>query len=253
MREGAQNSRLSIGHWVIAVAVAVLIGGLISQAHRSTPPASSSSPSFIAIMLGRLSGFLNASRPSQTAMSGSVIPTVATALASYEVTSKNTESSGKVEVATFANGCFWGTQHLFDHYYGPKGGVIKTDVGYIGGNDKFKNPTYNQVCSGTTGYAEACKVEFDPERVGYAELVEFFYRSHDPTTVDRQGADKGTQYRSVIFTQSLEQAEIAKKVTAEVDEKYFKPKGQRIVTGIESAPTWYTAEAYHQVHISPYI
>ncbi len=76
-----------------------------------------------------------------------------------------------VEVATFANGCFWGTQQLFDKYYGAKGGVIATHVGYIGGDEKFKNPTYRQVCSGETGFAEACKVEFDPARVGYAELV----------------------------------------------------------------------------------
>ncbi|KAG8876113.1 Peptide-methionine (S)-S-oxide reductase [Tulasnella sp. 332] len=211
-------------------------------------------------------------------MSGPVIPTVPTALASYEITSKNTEPSGKTEVATFANGCFWGTQHLFDRYYGPKYGVIKTAVGYIGGSDKYKDPTYRQVCSGTTGFAEACKVEFDPERVGYAELVEFFYRTHDPTTVDRQGNDRGTrafyiafsfslyidrkyrymssgplsvtEYRSVIFAQSPEQTEIARKITKEVEEKYFDPKGQRIITGIESAPTWHTAEEYHQVSLS---
>lgn len=76
----------------------------------------------------------------------------------------------QVEVATFANGCFWGTQQIFDKYYGPTRGV-KTMVGYIGGDEKFKNPSYRQVCSGDTGYAEACKVEYDPELVGYAELV----------------------------------------------------------------------------------
>ncbi|KAG8846455.1 Peptide-methionine (S)-S-oxide reductase [Tulasnella sp. 330] len=197
-------------------------------------------------MLSRLTRLIHSTNNPSQAMSGPVIPTVPTALASYEITSKNTEPSGKTEVATFANGCFWGTQHLFDRYYGPKYGVIKTAVGYIGGSDKYKDPTYRQVCSGTTGFAEACKVEFDPERVGYAELVEFFYRTHDPTTVDRQGNDRGTQYRSVIFAQSPEQTEIARKITKEVEEKYFDPKGQRIITGIESAPTWHTAEEYHQ-------
>jgi len=195
-------------------------------------------------MLGRLSSLLHA-RP--TVMPGPVVPTVPTALAAYEATSTNTEASGKIENAIFANGCFWGTEQIFKANYGKRG--VQTEVGYIGGDDKYKNPTYKQVCSGATGFAEACKVEFDPSLVGYAELVEFFYRTHDPTTVDRQGNDRGTQYRSAIFAQSPEQTEIAKIVTAEVDEKYFKPKGQRIVTGIGSAQTWYTAEQYHQKYL----
>ncbi|KAG8914541.1 Peptide-methionine (S)-S-oxide reductase [Tulasnella sp. 408] len=186
--------------------------------------------------------------PAQKVVPGSLIPTVPSAIASYETTSKNTEASGKVEVATFAHGCFWGTQEVFDKYFGPTRGV-KTTVGYTGGEDKFKNPTYRQVCSGSTGFAEACKVEYDPTLVGYAELVEFFYRTHDPTTPNRQGNDRGTQYRSAIFTHSPEQTEIARKVTEEVQAKHFTPKGLKIVTAIDDAGTWYDAEAYHQKYL----
>ncbi|KAG8908793.1 Peptide-methionine (S)-S-oxide reductase [Tulasnella sp. 403] len=201
-------------------------------------------------MLNRLTRLLYTTTPTaQTTMIGRVVPTVPTALASFETTSKHTEGSGKVEVATFANGCFWGTQQIFDKHYGTKHGLISTNVGYTGGDDKYKGVTYRQVCSGETGFAEACRVEFDPDLVGYAELVEFFYRTHDPTTKDRQGNDTGTQYRSAIFTHSPEQEEIAKRVTQEVDEKYFAPKGKKIVTLLEPAREWYTAEAYHQKYL----
>jgi len=200
-------------------------------------------------MLNRLTRLLYTAVPaSQSIMSGSVVPTVPSALASYEVTSKNTEPSGKVEIATFANGCFWGTQQIFDKYYGPDRGV-KTRVGYTGGDEKYKNPSYRQVCSGETGYAEACQVEFDPALVGYAELVELFYRTHDPTTKNRQGNDSGTQYRSGIFTNTAEQEEIAKTVTDEVQAKHFDPKSKRIVTIIAPAGQWYTAEEYHQKYL----
>ncbi|KAG8916831.1 Peptide-methionine (S)-S-oxide reductase, partial [Tulasnella sp. 417] len=158
------------------------------------------------------------------ALSGSLAPTTPLAIASYETTSKNTEPSDKVELATFANGCFWGTQELFDKYFGPTRGM-KTTVGYTGGDEKFKNPTYSQVCSGTTGFAEACRVEYDPALVGYTELIE---------------------YRSTIFTHSLEQTQIAHKVTEEVQDKYFSPRGLKIITAIVDAGTWYDAEAYHQ-------
>jgi len=182
-------------------------------------------------------------------MSGPILPTVPTALAAYEARPQNPPSA-PADYAIFANGCFWGTQQLYDKAdFGSEKAVIKTYVGYIGGNDKFKDPTYRQVCSGSTGFAEACKVEYDPTKVSYAELVEFFYRTHDPTTIDRQGSDRGSQYRSAIFAHNSEQMEIAKKVTAEVDEKYFEPKGQKVVTAIETAPTWYNAEEYHQQYL----
>jgi len=157
-------------------------------------------------------------------------------------------SSTQGEVATFASGCFWGTEHIFLKDYKNKG-IIKTTVGYTGGDDNVKNPSYKDVCTGRTGHAEACKVEFDPEVLPYEELVEFFYRTHDPTTVNRQGGDTGTQYRSAIFTNSDEQAAIARRVTNEVQKKHFDPIGKRIVTTIQPAGVWYDAEDYHQEYL----
>ncbi|KAF8320690.1 methionine sulfoxide reductase A [Clavulina sp. PMI_390] len=149
------------------------------------------------------------------------------------------------EVAVFANGCFWGTEHIFQKYY--KEVDIKTEVGYTGGN--ATDPNYRQVCSGSTGHAEACRVEFDPSKVSYAELVEFFYRTHDPTTLNRQGNDRGTQYRSGIFYSTPEQKAIAEQVTKEVQEQYFSPKGESIVTAIVEAGPWWSAEKYHQMYL----
>ncbi|KAM0754786.1 methionine sulfoxide reductase A [Meredithblackwellia eburnea MCA 4105] len=145
------------------------------------------------------------------------------------------------EQAIFANGCFWGTEHMFRKHFGNKG-LLDAKVGYIGGS--AEDPSYKQVCTGQTGHAEALKVTFDPSKVSFAELVEFHYRMHDPTQVDGQGPDRGTQYRSGIFTTSPEQAEIAKKVTAEVKEAHFKD--QTIATVIQPAGKWWDAEDYHQ-------
>ncbi|KZV97174.1 peptide methionine sulfoxide reductase [Exidia glandulosa HHB12029] len=155
------------------------------------------------------------------------------------------------ETATFASGCFWGTEHIFVKHYGNGKGILKTSVGYTGGHPSPANtkPTYREVCSGSTGHAEACRVEFDPSKVTYAQLVEFFYRTHDPTTVDRQGPDTGTQYRSAIFYHSEEQERFAKQVTEEVQKKHFEGKGMKIVTKIEPASDWYDAEDYHQMYL----
>ncbi|KAG1807170.1 peptide methionine sulfoxide reductase [Suillus subaureus] len=153
------------------------------------------------------------------------------------------------EIATFAGGCFWGVEHIFLKEYPPSQnkGILKTSVGYTGGLEKAQSPTYREVCTGTTDHAEALRIEFDPSIVQYGELVEFFYRTHDPTTLNRQGGDVGTQYRSTIFTHSPEQSKIAKDVTQKVQEEHFK--GQKIVTGIEEAGQWYDAEEYHQLHL----
>ncbi|KAH7099718.1 methionine sulfoxide reductase A [Auriculariales sp. MPI-PUGE-AT-0066] len=155
------------------------------------------------------------------------------------------------ETATFASGCFWGTEHIFVKHYGPKTGkgILKTAVGYTGGNEDASSPSYREVCSGTTNHAEALRLQFDPEKVSYAELVEFFYRTHDPTTANRQGGDVGTQYRSIIFTHTPEQHQTAQNVTAEVQAKRFDPKGQKIVTEIVPAGVWYDAEDYHQDYL----
>ncbi|KAG0017516.1 Peptide-methionine (S)-S-oxide reductase [Entomortierella chlamydospora] len=153
------------------------------------------------------------------------------------------------EKATFAAGCFWGVEKAFQKHY--KDEYIKTRVGYIGGTDK--NPTYHKVCTGITNHAEALQIDYTPnEKINYPALVEFFYRMHDPTTLNSQGPDRGTQYRSAIFYHSPEQEEIAKRVTAEVQEKHYA--GKKIVTQIASAGTWYDAEEYHQKYLdkNPY-
>lgn len=159
--------------------------------------------------------------------------------------------SRPTELATFASGCFWGTEHIFLKHFPPaqNKGIVKTAVGYTGGKADVTSPSYDQVCSGATDHAEACKIEFDPEIVKYEELVEFFYRTHDPTTVNRQGGDTGTQYRSMIFTHSAEQQSIAERVTDEVQKKHFDPKGKKIVTVIESAGPWWNAVDYHQEYL----
>ncbi|KAG1718723.1 peptide methionine sulfoxide reductase MsrA [Suillus paluster] len=153
------------------------------------------------------------------------------------------------ETATFAAGCFWGVEHIFLKEYPPSQnkGILKTSVGYTGGLESAQTPTYREVCTGTTNHAEALRIEFDPSTINYGELVEFFYRTHDPTTVNRQGGDAGTQYRSAIFTHSPEQRTIAEEVTRKVQEEHFK--GQTIVTEIEEAGPWYDAEEYHQLYL----
>ena len=140
------------------------------------------------------------------------------------------------EKATFAAGCFWGVEEAFD---GVKG-VDSTRVGYAGGNKP--NPTYKNVCSGDTGHAEVVEILFDPKKISYEELLKIFWKIHDPTTVNRQGPDVGTQYRSAIFTHSSEQEKIAKASKEKIASQYDQP----IVTQILPATTFYEAEEYHQ-------
>ncbi|KAI0298331.1 peptide methionine sulfoxide reductase [Multifurca ochricompacta] len=157
------------------------------------------------------------------------------------------------QVATFAAGCFWGVEHIFLKQWPIKAnkGILKTAVGYTGGHTDpdAPNPTYHQVCTGITNHAEALRIEFDPSKVTYDQLVEYFYRTHDPTTLNSQGADSGTQYRSAIFFNTPEQETIARRVTQEIQVKHFSPKGQNIVTAIEEAGPWYDAEDYHQEYL----
>jgi peptide methionine sulfoxide reductase msrA/msrB len=148
------------------------------------------------------------------------------------------ENNMKTEQATFAAGCFWGVEAMFRKVPG----VLGTEVGYTGGHTGSAN--YKQVCSGRTGHAEAVRVTYDPARVSYAELLDVFWSLHDPTTVDRQGPDVGSQYRSAIFTHSAEQERLARASMAEVDALHvFKRK---IVTQIEPAGEFYSGEDYHQ-------
>jgi peptide-methionine (S)-S-oxide reductase len=147
--------------------------------------------------------------------------------------------SAASEKATFAGGCFWGVEVDFRN----TPGVTAAQVGYAGGT--VENPTYEQVCSGTTGHAEAVEVTFDPGEVSYAELLETFWELHDPTQVNRQGWDVGTQYRSVIFAHSPEQAEVAAESKARAQARFPSP----IATEIVPAPTFWPAEEYHQQYL----
>jgi len=145
------------------------------------------------------------------------------------------------EVATFAAGCFWGVEEIVRGLPG----VIDTEVGYSGGSTE--EPTYDSIMFGTSGHAEAVRVVFDPTRISYEELLGYFFRLHDPTTLNRQGNDVGTQYRSAIFYQTEEQREIAQKVKERVAAS-GKWKGE-IVTEIVPAGPFYPAEAYHQDYL----
>ena len=140
------------------------------------------------------------------------------------------------ELATFAAGCFWGVEEIFR----TQAGVLKTRVGYIGG--KRENPTYEQVCTGVTGHAEAVELTFDPAQISYQQLTNLFFRLHDPSQLNRQGPDIGTQYRSAVFYHSPEQKQIAE------NEKLNWQKGmaKQAVTEITQAPIFYPAEDYHQ-------
>lgn len=143
------------------------------------------------------------------------------------------------EKATFAAGCFWSVE--VDYRNTP--GVTDVRVGYTGGH--ADDPSYEQVCSGSTGHAEAVEVTFDPEQVSYAELVDRFWDLHDPTQVNRQGPDVGTQYRSAIFTHSPEQAEAAAESKARAQLGFARP----IATEITAASTFWPAEEYHQQYL----
>jgi peptide methionine sulfoxide reductase msrA/msrB len=144
----------------------------------------------------------------------------------------------KTETATFAAGCFWGVEHRFRQVPG----VISTVVGYTGGN--VKNPTYKQVCSDKTGHAEAVKITFDPSQLSYEKLLETFFDLHDPTQVNRQGWDVGSQYRSAIFYHNTEQKETAEKMVKKLRSSGRLKKD--VATQIVPAPEFYEAEEYHQ-------
>lgn len=151
--------------------------------------------------------------------------------------SATTDTTG-VATATFGSGCFWCTEAVFQNLNGVKSVVS----GYAGGH--VENPTYEQVCSGDTGHAEVIQIQYDPKIVSYPELLEVFFRTHDPTTLNRQGNDVGTQYRSVIFYHNDEQREIAERVLRELDASgaFNAP----IVTEISPISNYSSAETYHQ-------
>jgi peptide-methionine (S)-S-oxide reductase len=144
----------------------------------------------------------------------------------------------KTDTATFGTGCFWCTEAVFQQL----DGVLKVTSGYSGGN--VANPTYEQVCTKTTGHAEVCQIIYDPSKISYDELLEVFWQTHDPTTLNRQGNDAGPQYRSVIFYHNDEQRRKSEHYKAELDKS--GAFGNPIVTAIEAYKNFYPAENYHQ-------
>lgn len=146
--------------------------------------------------------------------------------------------TGSRETATLAGGCFWCLEAVFEQLQG----VERVVSGYAGG--AVANPTYKQVCAGDTGHAEVVQITFDPATLGFRELLEFFFAFHDPTTLNRQGHDVGTQYRSAIFTHSEAQARIAAEVIAELTRENAFPGP--IVTQVAPLTAWHPAEDYHQ-------
>lgn len=150
-------------------------------------------------------------------------------------TIKDNEITG---MATFGTGCFWCTEALFQKV----AGVIKVTSGYSGGH--VENPGYKEVCTGTTGAAECLQIEYDPSTISFDELLEMFWQSHDPTTLNRQGADVGTQYRSVVFYHDEAQRDIAERYMTQLDQSgvFSSP----IVTTLEPFTVFYPAESYHR-------
>ena len=144
-----------------------------------------------------------------------------------------------MEIAVLALGCFWGPEKK----YGQLDGIYKTEVGYCGGNSP--NTNYREVCTGTTNHAEAVKLEFDPEVITYEQIIKRFFEFHDPTTLNSQGPDFGTQYRSEIFYLNEEQKNIAQKV---IDEENLKLSG-KVVTKLSELKNYCTAEEYHQKYL----
>jgi len=147
------------------------------------------------------------------------------------------------EKATVAAGCFWGVEHMYRKAFEGKG-LYDARVGYIGGD--AQNPSYRSVCSGRTGHAEALQITYDPTKLTYTTLIEFLYKMHDPTTLNSQGPDQGTQYRSGIFYYSPEQKKIAEEITKKANEQWWNGK---VCTQILEAGEWWDAEDYHQKYL----
>ncbi|MEE2639186.1 MAG: peptide-methionine (S)-S-oxide reductase MsrA [Planctomycetota bacterium] len=152
------------------------------------------------------------------------------------------KGDGKLETATFGAGCFWCVEAVFKELKGVK----KVESGYCNGS--VPNPTYKQVCTGLTGHAEVIRIEFDPDEIRFEELLEVFWKTHDPTTLNRQGADTGTQYRSGVYYHTESQKKVAQELKKKLDEARIWRNP--IVTEIVAAEEFYKAEDYHQDYFS---
>ena len=155
-----------------------------------------------------------------------------------QITMSTTQEKQGLQLATFGSGCFWCTEAIFQRV----DGISKVVSGYTGG--KVKNPTYKEVCSGLTGHAEVIQLTYDPKKISFEELLEIFWQTHDPTTLNKQGADVGTQYRSAVFFHTEEQRKLALEFKKKLDESgaFDNP----IVTEISPIGEFYAAEDYHQ-------
>lgn len=189
--------------------------------------------SFLVITLAGLSGLLSCAQSSPANKTNTK-----TMMEQKDTLPKDNPGLPATEIATFANGCFWCTEAVFEEL----DGVISATSGYSGG--QTENPTYKAVCTGTTGHAECLQIVYDPAKISFDELLEVFWQTHDPTTLNRQGADVGTQYRSAIFYHNEEQREKAEKYKAALDSSGAFPN--RIVTEITPFSKFYPAEDYHQ-------
>ncbi len=150
----------------------------------------------------------------------------------------------KEEIACFGAGCFWGVELLFSKTEG----VISTRVGYMGGDEgKYPNPNYEEVCTDETGYAEVVEIKYDSDKIDYKDILKIFFENHNPATLNRQGHDFGTQYRSVIFYYDDEQKKLAEKIKKEYQKMIGKER--EIVTQIVKASRFYPAEEYHQKYL----
>lgn len=167
-----------------------------------------------------------------------ILPINATAKANKFNQQTKMNMTAQTDTATFGTGCFWCTEAIFQSL----NGVISATSGYSGGS--VKNPTYEQVCSGATGHAECINIVYDPQKISFVELLEAFWKSHDPTTLNRQGADVGTQYRSVIFYHSDMQRKAAEEYKKKLND--LKAFPDPVVTEISPATVFYKAENYHQ-------
>ncbi|MBK7667448.1 MAG: peptide-methionine (S)-S-oxide reductase MsrA [Sphingobacteriaceae bacterium] len=162
-----------------------------------------------------------------------------TKTASKQISTMETKTNvGTIDTATFGAGCFWCVEAVFQRL----DGVVKVESGYSGGH--VKNPAYREVCNGTTGHAEVCQITYDKSKIGFKDLLEVFWKTHDPTTLNAQGNDHGTQYRSAVFYHDAEQKELAEKYKAELNKSgaWENP----VVTEISPYISFYIADDYHQ-------
>lgn len=160
------------------------------------------------------------------------------------IVSKSLKRGPNDEVITVAAGCFWGTEHIYRKYFQNR--IVDCRVGYANGGKE--NPTYQEVCTGRTNHSEALQISFDPSVVSLKELLEFFFRIHDPTTLNAQGADRGTQYRSGIYTNSTAQQTLAEQVKADMQKTWYPTS--KIVTEVVPIKSFWDAEDYHQLYLN---